>query len=895
MLCSGGCYTQEKEELKKNIDSDRAANEGYREIGRMNLELPPIKGYSTGEGITVGNNEVKLARPAKLWDGHWNAGQFRLPANGRIVLRAEVKGGSPHFRLQAYGGTDLPKPDTVTFENNLYEAVWLRNNSEVQTLSALWLTLTSKGDAGASAKILELSVWQPQVKNRLDADKILETPPIHRAELKLHNNAMTLFLDGEPISGQMWSSLCNHNLPDSYLKDVLKGLDYPIAAIPFAVGENRLTQLYPSSWLGPDEYDWSYIDTQARRVLAVRPGMKLVLMLALDGALWWNQAHPEAANVEEDAHFAKDNKPSPGVPDYLSPLWRKDMRELLRQLVAHVQTSDWGKAVIGYELFNGHSMDCNFKVPHSNPRVIADFRSMLKKKYQSDAVLQNAWNNPAVTLDSALLWTESFPSGLILESAKHRWFLDTKELIGNQFRMVFSDVASILKEATHRRAIVGARTGDYFGNYAWDVGSYALEDSGWLPPLLVDPNFDFFDVQEPYPGRQLGGGAGVPVLPPHALQQYGKTVFIQNDVRTHLSEPNVGYGRTPDLESTIQLQRRVFANALTCNMNPYLFQLDFGYNQPELLAEYRRQELILRQATTRDRSSVAETAIVMDPEMRLYLGSDNKQNAPTRNFALFDFTKHVWQRAGASFDMIFLDQIESLPPYRVYVFCNTWRYTPGQMRTIRQKVLTNGQCAVFLWADGVISAEGTFSTEAMSELTGMKLALSRESLSWRMRSAKDFPGVDAGTEVGTLSKGNYDACAPDAADWEYEPAFRIEAGEKTVPLAHRADGSIAAAMRREADYTVIYSASGNLTPPLFRLALDSAGAFRYTDSNALLMMNRSYFALHSGKDETITLTLPDAQQLVNLFTGAMLPESTVFNIPVRRNHTYLFERATVDR
>lgn len=884
IICSVNVYALDKEDLNKDIDANVAASRSYREIGRMNLTLPPVTG-ATGEGIAVKNTEIKLTPPARHWNGHWDAGQFRLPSSGRIVLRAEVKGGRSAFSLQAYGGKIMPEPDSEKLENNLYEAVWLVRPSETQTLSALWMTL-NRVQNEASARILELSVWQTAVKNRLDADKILESPPVHRAELKLHNGAMTMFLDDHPITGQMWSSLCNHNVSDKYLKNVLNGSGYPITAIPFAVGENNLTNLYPSSWLGPDEYNWNYIDTQARRVLKARPDMKLVLQLALDGAKWWNKESPAAANLEVDALYAGPK----GVPDYLSPLWRSQMRELLRQLVAHVQSSDWGEAVIGYELFNGSSLDCNFVVPHSNPRVIQDFRRMLKEKYQSDAALQHAWNDPKVTLDSPLLWRETFPPGLILEPAKHRWFMDTKELIGNQFRSVFSDVAAILKEATHRRALVGARTGDFFGNYGWNVKWFNMEDTGWLPPLLNDPDIDFLDVQEPYPGRHLGGGAGVPVLPPQALQHYGKAVFIQNDVRTHLSRPNAGYGRTPDLESTIQLQRRVFANALTYNMNPYLFQLAFSYNQPELLAEYRKQEMIKREATTLDRSSVAETAIVFDPKMRLYLGTDSKQNEPSRYFALFDFTKHVWQRGGAPFDMIFLDQIERLPPYRVYVFCHTWRYTPEQMRIIRRKVLTDGQCAVFLWADGVISDDGSFSAEAVGDLTGMNIQMSPETASWHMIGAKGVPGIAAGSEVGTLPQANYDACAAGAADWEFEPSFRIQSGKRIVPLAHRADGSISAAMRREANHTVIYSASGNLTPPLFKLALESAGAFRYTDSSSLLMMNRSYLAFHADQDETITLQLPAAERLKNLFTGEVHPKNTGFEIPVRRNYTYVFER-----
>lgn len=153
----------------------------------------------------------------------------------------------------------------------------------------------------------------------------------------------------------------------------------------------------------------------------------------------------------------------------------------------------------------------------------------------------------------------------------------------------------MIKEATHGRALVGARTGDFMGNYGWSDRWFVIgEDSGWLMPLLEDPNFDFFDVQEPYVGRQLGDGANDPVIPPMAVNKYGKAVFIQNDVRTYLSAEGIGYGRTPDLGTTIQKQRHVFVNALTNNTTPYLFQLDYRYNNDELLAEYKRQEEILR-------------------------------------------------------------------------------------------------------------------------------------------------------------------------------------------------------------------------------------------------------------------------------------------------------------
>ncbi len=888
IILSVDVYALDKIGSNAGLDADNS----LIKIGKMDLTWPPFRGSSVGKGITVKNTKIKLTSPTKIWKGHWYAGDFRLPANGKIVLKAEVKGvRNPSFALQISDGNFLPKPDSVKIKNNLYEAIWILKNSKSQILSSLWMTLATEGNLPASTKIKELSVWKIQRKNKLDADKILKTPPVHRAELKIYKGVMTLLLDGKPISGQSWSPLISENVPDNYIKKVLPELNYPITSVALAVGEDHYNNFWPSSWLAPDVYDWSYIDTQVHRLLAVRPDIKIILQLGLNGTIWWNEAHPESANLEVDAAYAKYSGvlKSKGIPDYLSPLWQTQVRELLRQLVAHVQTSNWGKSVIGYEIWNGHTMDCNFAVPHSNPRVIKDFRTILKKKYQSDAALQKAWNNPKVTLASALPWTAKFPTGLIIEPAKYQRFIDTKEFMGNQYRAVFSDAAKVLKEATHNRVIVGARTGDFHGNSTWKNEWFSMEDSGWILPLLNDPNFDYFDVQEPYFGRHLGGGSGVPVLPAKGLQQYGKTIFIQNDVRTHLSRPNAGYGRTPDLATTIQLQRRVFANSLTYNMIPYLFQLAFGYYDTDLLTEYRTQEKIFSKAVTLDRSSVAQAAIVFDPKMRLYMGFAPRQNQPSGYAALLDYTKQVWQRAGVPFDMIFLDQIKTLPPYRVYIFCNTWRYTPEQICMIREKVLTNGQCAVFLWADGVLSNNGSYSAETVSKLTGMNIQMSREYTNWHMKAVNRILAAD-GTEVGTLPLANYDRSARRAGNWKFEPSFKIKSGKGIVPLARRADGSISAAMRRGDNYSVIYSASGNLTPPIFKLALKNAGAFRYTDSSALLMMNHSYLALHTDKNETITLKLPKAQKLVNLFTGEVFAKNTVFEISVLKNHTYLFER-----
>ena len=156
-----------------------------------------------------------------------------------------------------------------------------------------------------------------------------------------------------------------------------------------------------------------------------------------------------------------------------------------------------------------------------------------------------------------------------------------------------------------------------------------------------------FEVQEPYVGRGIGDyGSGTPVLPPQGLMAHNKLVMIQNDVRTFLSAPAEGYGRTPDLTTTLQMQRRIFANSLTHGMTEYLWQMSYHYNDPAMLADFRKMEQIELKAFHAPRDTGAQIAFVYDQNYRNYFGYDPLKSAPSRGFHLFDYLKFTWARAG---------------------------------------------------------------------------------------------------------------------------------------------------------------------------------------------------------------------------------------------------------
>ena len=124
------------------------AESKYILIGKMDTKKAPFsiqKGKALS-GIAIDKTEIQITAPASYWKGHWNAGQFFLPQNGKIVLKAEFKNASARFVLQLYGGKIMPNPNTTKAKDGKLTAVWnITPDKKRRSLSALWVTMSRKG------------------------------------------------------------------------------------------------------------------------------------------------------------------------------------------------------------------------------------------------------------------------------------------------------------------------------------------------------------------------------------------------------------------------------------------------------------------------------------------------------------------------------------------------------------------------------------------------------------------------------------------------------------------------------------------------------------------------------------------------------------------------------
>jgi hypothetical protein len=754
-------------------------------------------------------------------------------------------------------------------------------------LTALYVTVRSPGPGGGEFTVYRAGVYRRPVNNRIDADAILKTPPAHDVKLGEHQGAMSILIDGKPISGLGWAIMINHNVSNEQLRVMVGDSTFRCARLMMALGYSQLG-FYPPTWLGPDRFDWSYLDEQVGRLLNANPQTKIILQVELDGALWWVRLHPEAAGVD----------PKGMIPDYLSEEWKRDSRDAIRQMMAHIRTSSYADAIIGYQLMNGETLDCNYEVNLSTPAALKRFARFLKDNYRTTAALRKAWNDPTVTFDTAtprlLLDPQAAPDAadpyaLLFAPGKHRRIADSQDFYSWQYDQVIIDFCKAVKEAASNRVITGARAGNLLS------GGWGPKDlgAGRIRGLLQSPYFDYFDQWEPYPGRGIGfWGSGAPIQPPQGLADFGKMVLLQNDVRPHTG-PDRGYGATQNAAETIVLQRRVFMNSMVLGQLPYLWQMSYQYGVPELLPEWVNQADIFERMQHADRRTGAEIAYVVDADFAKYLGWDPLKSAPTRGFALMDYPRFLWARAGVPYDMVLLEKLAQRQDYKVYVFFLTVGLDAAQRKLIDQVVKRAGKVAIFLWADGFIDEAGLFNRRAMSKLVGMDIAAAETPRPWKMSPSPWFieqTGVKPETPMGTLVTN--EPCEPLADQNSYAPAFVVTDPAARALAYYEGTTDVAIAEKRHKTWSSIYCASMNLVPALVRYALRQAGGFQYTDTDDICYINNTFIGFHTKQAGKIHLRLPASSALYDVYTGNELPAAAAFDLPVEPLSTYLFYRGT---
>jgi len=832
----------------------------------------------------------------------YNVAQIDVKPNDLIKIEYTTNFDSNvslEMSYQLYGGKTINIPN-VSGTNGALKTLEVKT-TESGILSALWVSINNPSNKEATFKIKTFQIYRNHTPNKLDADAILKTPPTNIAKIGNVNGVKGITINEKPITNLGWTVIVPQNAQDTAIKTMLdkKGWEYP--KLMCTLGEslfNGNTLGMPNSWLDYDTYDFSYLNREINRLLKVNPTAKITLLVCLDGTKWWMEKNPTETTIERHTNTR--------IPDYLSEKWIKDSSEALKQMIAYIQTTTYKDNVIAIELFNGPSLDTNYMINDDAEPSRKAFQKFLKDKYKTNANLQKAWKKK-ITFDTARLVTlddykDNGEYGSLLTAPFERQaYIDSKEFKYWGCQYILTKWGETVKKATHNRYLYGARFGDFtILQWAWKHGIDATEgNTRAIDLLLKSPYFDFFDCQEPYPGRFIGKyGSGAPINPIQGIAGYNKILLIQNDVRPHTG-PDFGFGATKNAAETIEVQRRIFCNSLMMGSWPYLWQMSYSYETPEIQPMFNQIGEIYNKALKTPLDSMAEVAVVMDLNYLNYFGRDTEWTEPCRAFTMFDYSRFTWARSGASYDIVFLDQINKIKPYNVYIFNFTVNITPKQIEEIQKTLAKNKATGIFMWADGFINGTN-YSDKNMISLTGIniKASTTEKALKFtpstffveKTKVAKDyrmgtvFPTDEVGDRVSIPGRNS--------EDYKFAPSFTVE--DKTAtPLAYyESTKDVAIAYKKYKNFNSIYTASFNAMPALIRYALELSKGHIYTDTEDIFWQNKSFLGFHTQTTGNINLTLKEKTTLYDIFNDKEYSASDKFLLNVTENKTYLFFKGT---
>jgi len=362
---------------------------------------------------------------------------------------------------------------------------------------------------------------------------------------------------------------------------------------------------------------------------------------------------------------------------------------------------------------------------------------------------------------------------------------------------------------------------------------------------------------------------------------HGKLWWNENDLRTFrvldvpvVTVEQIDRRQTP--QETRDLLWRALGNVLAHGCTQWYFDMGGGwYDDPELLATVRRQAEVADLALHRDRSSVAEVAVVIDP-----LAFTQQTVFSTVNSWLVLGQIAELGRMGAPFDLVSLADMELLPPRKLWVFLNLFGPDPQQVERIHARLKRDGAEGLFVYGCGHLQGP-----DATRRLTGMTIAADETRRKADVRVLAASLGLSADVEYGTKSK-----VGPSRfPGGEITPTFHVLDGEAEV-LGRDTRSQHPGLCRTPRDgWRSIYSAAPCVSTAVLRALVKSAGVHLYVDEDAVVYANASLLSVTVVEPGRRRILLPQSANVVDAISGRRVAEqATSFEYDFQERESRLF-------
>lgn len=689
-----------------------------------------------------------------------------------------------------------------------------------------------------------------------------------RAKVAPYQGRPTIFINDQPHSPQIYALTHAFGGRWSWEEKPVRNLrNFCEAGIRLFQVDLYLEDIWPKN---AEHLDLEKARRQVRGVLDACPDAAVFMRLHTNAPYWWNEQHREECTGYADGPVDSQTYGPPrnledGDPDrplrasLASLRWRQEAGDKVREFCTRMAETPEGRHIAGIHVAGGVYGEWHYwgfieHDPDTGPAMTRYFREWLRKKYGSDAALQQAWQNVQFALDNATVPDTAERNrcldGIFRDPAKERRVID---YFTAQQEAVAEDIeyfCRIVKQAWPRPLIVGV----FYGYFHMTFCRQAAGGHIFIERIMNCPDVDYLSGPQTYweITRKAGGSGNSRGIVESALL-HGKL---------WLDEIDNGYLQTwrdMDFVHSRPFDDSVYASVLSRSVAMPLLRgagfwyYDFGrhlnsgwWDSPLYLDRIRHLKTFFDRQLHRPHRPVADVLYVYDQENFYYLKNQRQplcEDVP-------DLMVEEALRSGTAGDHVYLFDLPKvdLDRYKAVVFVNAYKMSVADRQFIREKVARNGRTLIWNYLPGYTDGREN-NLGFVEELTGMQL------------QKTDSPGRP---QVRMLNPGT---------NWTFEsgvqPLAAIADANATPLGILDSAGQVVIARKQFPTHTSVLAALPLHGSDAWREVLAAAGCHVYNRQNDFTYANGDFVLLHTASGGTRALRLRNGKTVQLDLPGAV--------------------------
>jgi len=617
----------------------------------------------------------------------------------------------------------------------------------------------------------------------------------------------------------------------------------------------------------------------------------LIALGSCPEAPWkWSENHPEEmhAFAPGEPGIRKQDVVPPYDASFASVKWRNKVSEVYEEFSRRIHLKYDGRVIMhvfgagNCEEWNPYGVpDCHGRwwAEDFSPAMHNYFRTWLRKRYEDNIdALRKAWSNSQITFETASVPTRAERLCSDWFTFRHPKIRHVTDYLHAYTDAIADDIiafADAIKRGTNGETLVCTHSGGFLDN-GLHAYLYNQTAANTLRRVERHPHVDIFTCPISFLNRRPGGSPG-PMMPTGSLRLHNKMYLHDEDSRFHtgkdfLSENNVLYslfGLPRNEEESVAVMKRNVGRDILNGWSLWWHDcLNENYMHDPLPTVATRLVEIGRTAVNLERGFIPDMAVVADERASFSQQCANRLLYPL----LYAQRVEDFCHAGISWDAFEAGDLldPNFPSSKLILMLNLFELEPKQINAIREKLSGSGAVVVWFVAPGIQGPEG-FDFDAVQELTGFRVrALDAECNPRVTLTNYDHPitsglgSVQAPHSIGTGVLAN------DEREGIYGPIFYInDSGAMNLGML---DGLYQPGLAvKELDgWTSVYSVAPRLSRQLLRNLAKIANIHSYLDTEDMVCVSPELILIHGVGKGTRNLTLPQAADVIDLWTGKTL-------------------------